>query len=69
MSGIVLGSFFGDEGKGQCVNNLCKGSLTLVIRFSGANQVGHNVIHDGIHHCFSNYGSGTLKESPTSALQ
>ena len=65
MSGIVLGSFFGDEGKGQCVNNLCKGPLTLVIRFSGANQVGHNVTHDGIHHCFSNYGSGTLKESPT----
>ena len=65
MPSIVLGSFFGDEGKGQCVNNLCKGPTSLVVRFSGANQVGHNVTHNNIHHCFSNYGSGSLKETPT----
>ena len=65
---IVLGSFFGDEGKGQCVNNLCNSldkDSTCVLRFSGGPQVGHNVSHNGIQHCFSNYGSGTLLDIPT----
>ena len=64
MIDIVLGAFFGDEGKGQCVNNLCNED-SIVVRFSGANQVGHNVVHDGIQHCFRNFGSGTLKGVPT----
>ena len=64
MIEIILGSFFGDEGKGQCVNNLCNGN-TIVARFSGANQVGHNVKHDNLQHCFRNFGSGTLKGFPT----
>lgn len=70
MNGIVLGTFYGDCGKGQCVNNLCKNSIDngkrpLVVRFSGGHQVGHNVLHDGFHHCFSNFGSGTLLGVPT----
>lgn len=67
MINIVLGTFFGDEGKGQCVNNLCpeNSDNTIVVRFSGANQVGHNVRHNGIDHCFRNFGSGTLKGIPT----
>ena len=70
MNSIVLGSFFGDCGKGQCVNNLCLDSLNngkkpLVVRFSGGHQVGHNVLHNGQHHCFSNFGSGTLLGVPT----
>lgn len=64
MINIVLGTFFGDEAKGQCVNNLCTDD-SIVIRFSGANQVGHNVRHNGIDHCFRNFGSGTLKGIPT----
>lgn len=64
MINVVLGTFFGDEGKGQCVNNLCTDD-TIVVRFSGANQVGHNVRHNGIDHCFRNFGSGTLKGIPT----
>lgn len=68
MKAIVLGCFFGDEGKGQCVNNLCLGldpNKTIVVRFSGAHQVGHNVLHNGVHHCFHHYGSGTLQGIPT----
>lgn len=70
MNSIVLGTFFGDCGKGQLVNNLCKDSIDngkrpLVVRFSGGHQVGHNVLHDGFHHCFSNFGSGTLLGVPT----
>ena len=64
MIDIVLGTFFGDEAKGQCVNNLCKED-SIVIRFSGANQVGHNVKHNNLQHCFRNFGSGTLKGVPT----
>lgn len=67
---IVLGSFYGDEAKGMCVNNLCAKSIsaglkTLVVRFSGGPQVGHNVTHGSLKHCFSNYGSGTLLQVPT----
>lgn len=64
MIEIVLGSFFGDEAKGQCVNNICDKD-SIVIRFSGANQVGHNVKHNDLKHCFRNFGSGTLKGIPT----
>lgn len=48
MNEIVLGSFFGDEGKGQTVHNLCKThprEETIVIRFSGGHQVGHTARH------------------------
>lgn len=64
MINIILGTFFGDCAKGQCVNNLCDEN-TLVVRFSGANQVGHNVKHGTLEHCFRNFGSGTLKGCPT----
>ena len=52
------------EAKGQCVNNLCDEN-SIVVRFSGANQVGHNVKHNNLQHCFRNFGSGTLKNVPT----
>lgn len=43
MINIVLGSFFGDCGKGQTVHNLCnkyigKRESVLVVRFSGGHQ-------------------------------
>ena len=41
MISIVLGSFMGDEGKGQTVHNICAKNPenSLVIRFSGGHQV------------------------------
>ena len=69
MNTIVLGTFFGDEGKGQTVHNLCKYydnlKNTIVIRFSGGHQVGHTVRHGELEHTFSNFGSGTLLGVPT----
>lgn len=67
MISIVLGTFFGDEGKGQTVHNLCANDPrdTLVVRFSGGHQVGHTVKYDGFMHTFSNFGSGTLLGAPT----
>lgn len=67
---IVLGSLFGDEGKGVCVNYLCKKALNnglrpLVVRFTGGPQAAHTVDEGGIRHVFSSFGSGTLLGVPT----
>lgn len=65
---IVLGLMFGDEGKGISVDYLCSqpgNRSKLVVRFSGGQQVGHNVHFNGISHVCSNFGSGTLRNIPT----
>lgn len=69
-SQIVLGTFFGDEGKGSTVQNLCKkeldsGNFPLVIRYSGGPQAGHRVIYNNIEHVCSSFGSGVLLNVPT----
>lgn len=63
---IVLGMGFGDEGKGAFVNYLCsKSENPMVVRFNGGHQVGHTVVVDDKRHVFSNFGSGTLLNTPT----
>lgn len=63
---IILGTLFGDEGKGSTVNYRCgQVNNPLVVRFNGGHQVGHTVVIDGKRHIFSNFGSGTLKGVPT----
>ncbi len=58
---IVLGTIWGDEGKGKMVNSLSNSSPNpIVIRFSGGQQAGHCVIENNIKHVFSSYGAGTL---------
>lgn len=59
---IVLGTIWGDEGKGKMVNFLSNSSPNpIVIRFSGGQQAGHCVIENDIKHVFSSYGAGTLQ--------
>ena len=67
---IVVGSQFGDEGKGLVTDYLCSLPINnyldnskrkIVVRFSGGQQAGHNVVIDGISHIHSNFGSGTLR--------
>lgn len=67
---IVLGTLFGDEGKGVCVSFLCEKALKagrhpLVVRFSGGPQAAHTVDFQGTRHIFSSFGSGTLQNAPT----
>lgn len=59
---VVVGLGYGDEGKGACVDGLVrKHKVPFVIRFNGGPQAAHNVISpEGIHHCFSQFGAGTL---------
>ena len=53
---------FGDSGKGSCVDALVRRyNASLVVRYSGGPQCGHNVYDaNGAHHCFSQIGSGTF---------
>ncbi|MBP5722734.1 MAG: adenylosuccinate synthetase [Bacteroidales bacterium] len=66
----VIGSLFGDEGKGHTVQWLCKeairrGKNPIVVRFSGGSQAGHTVSDGRMKHICSSYGSGVMENVPT----
>ena len=67
---IVIGSTFGDEGKGNVVQWLCKQALDVgkkvaVVRYSGGPQAAHTIYCNGIKHICSSYGAGVLLNIPT----
>ena len=65
MISIILGTGFGDEGKGQAVHSLSH-PKALVIRFSGGHQCGHTVTtKTGLRHIFAQFGAGTFQGSAT----
>jgi adenylosuccinate synthase len=62
----VIGSSFGDCGKGLVVDYLCKTGGEVVVRFNGGAQSGHTVVTpEGLRHVFHHFGSGTLYGVPT----
>lgn len=62
----VIGSNFGDEGKGRTVDYLCGNSADpLVVRHNSGAQAGHTVEIDGVRHIHQHFGSGTLRGVPT----
>ena len=64
---IIAGLGFGDEGKGTITDALVRRyGLDTVIRYNGGAQCAHNVYtDDGKHHCFAQFGSGTLAGAKT----
>lgn len=62
---VVIGKNFGDEGKGQTVSNLCKGTSALVVRHNGGAQAGHTVEEGRFRFVFHQIGSGSLWGAPT----
>ena len=64
---IVAGLAFGDEGKGKMVDFLVRHhNAGLVVRYNGGPQAAHNVVTpEGVHHTFSQFGSGTLAGART----
>ena len=44
---IVVGTQWGDEGKGK-VTDLLAGKYDYVVRYQGGNNAGHTVIHNGV---------------------
>lgn len=65
----VIGSGFGDEGKGLMTDFLTTGMSTsdsVVIRYNGSAQAGHTLqLADGRRHVFSHFGSGSFNGIPT----
>ena len=61
---IIVDLGFGDAGKGR-ITDLLANPGSLVVRYNGGAQAAHNVIHNGRHHTFSQFGSGTFRGAAT----
>ncbi len=63
---IVIGSLWGDEGKGHMTDILCNTPNTLNVRFNGGAQASHTVVTpEGWRHAFRHFGSGTFAGAKT----
>ncbi len=56
---VVIGSAYGDEGKGHVVSCLAT-TGSIVVRFNGGCQAGHTVVSKKERRVFSHFGSGTM---------
>lgn len=56
---VVVGTQWGDEGKGKYIDMLAKES-DLVVRFSGGNNAGHTIVADGVKYALHLIPSGIL---------
>lgn len=61
---IVVGTQWGDEGKGKYIDMLAADS-DLVVRFSGGNNAGHTIVADGIKYALHLIPSGILHNGKT----
>ncbi len=61
---IVIDLGFGDAGKGLLTDFLVRQTQAgVVVRYNGGAQAGHNVVTpEGIHHTFSQFGSGSFND-------
>lgn len=64
---VVIGSNFGDEGKGLMTDYMCSiNENPVVIRFNSSAQAGHTVVTpDSKRHVFGHFGAGSLQGIPT----
>ena len=61
----IIGSNFGDEGKGLMTDYFASQGDSIVVRFNGGAQAGHTVVTPTLRHVFHHFGSGTLAGAPT----
>jgi len=60
LSGIILlGTQWGDEGKGR-ITDLLAGQMDMVVRFQGGDNAGHTVVADGVQFKLHHIPSGIL---------
>lgn len=64
MIQLVIGSQWGDEGKGKIVDMMAE-KADLVVRFHGGNNAGHTVVVNGKKFAFHLIPSGILQKKPT----
>lgn len=67
MVDVVLGAFYGDEGKGKLIDYLSK-KAKYAIRFSGGNNAGHTIEVDGKKFAFHLIPSGILNKNVKAIL-
>ena len=59
---VVLGTFYGDEGKGKIIDYLAK-DCDFTVRCTGGNNAGHTINVDGKKFAFHLIPSGTLNKN------
>ena len=64
---VVIGAFYGDEGKGKVIDYLSADS-DYSVRFSGGNNAGHSVEVDGVKYAFHLLPSGILYSNVKAVL-
>ena len=57
MATVVLGTQFGDEGKGKLVDILCS-NVDVCARSAGGNNAGHTIVVNGVTYDFHILPSG-----------
>lgn len=64
---VIIGSNFGDEGKGLMTDYMCsKSERPVVIRFNSSAQAGHTVVTpNGKRHIFGHFCCGSFQDVPT----
>ena len=67
MVDVVLGAFYGDEGKGKVIDFLSK-DAKYSVRFSGGNNAGHSIEVDGKKFAFHLIPSGILNKDTKAIL-
>ena len=61
---VVIGTQWGDEGKGKYIDMLARTS-DVVVRFSGGNNAGHTIVVNGEKYALHLIPSGILHEGKT----
>jgi adenylosuccinate synthase len=64
---VILGSQWGDEGKGKIVDLLAT-KADIVARFNGGNNAGHTIVVDGVEYDFHSLPSGIINEKCISVI-
>jgi len=64
---VVVGTAWGDEGKGKITDFLAS-KADIVARFQGGNNAGHTVIANGKYHLFQLLPSGVVNKNVTNLL-
>ena len=66
MNSVIIGSNFGDEGKGLITDfETRRLNASTVVRFNGGSQAGHTVNFENKKHVFGHVGAGTFAGADT----
>jgi len=67
MVNVVLGGFYGDEGKGKIIDYLAA-DADITVRYSGGNNAGHTIVVDGVKFAFHLIPSGILNKETKAVI-